>query len=98
MRLLRLIRAVLWSLVGVRRGADATRDVEGASPQAIIAVALVVVAALVVAILLVVHFVVSGRDASSRGTRSVESLRPSTTTIASNVRGPVVVADTVDER
>src|SRR6185503_2641310 len=98
MRLLRLIRAILWSLVGVRRGADAAHDVEGASPQAIIAVALVVVATFVVAILLVVHFVVSGREASSRGARTVESSRPSTTAIAPKARGPVIVADTIDER
>lgn len=98
MRLLRLIRAVLWSLVGVRRGADAARDVEGASPQAIVAVALVVVATLVVAILLVVHFVVSGREGSSRGARTSEPSRPSTTPIAPNAQGPVVVADTIAER
>src|SRR5689334_5011220 len=98
MGLLRLIRAVLWSLVGVRRGADATRDVEGASPQAIIAVALAVVATLVVAILLVVHFVVSGGGPPSGAKRSIEAPPPPTTTTIAKAHAPVVVADTIDER
>lgn len=54
MRLLRVIRAVLWSFFGVGRG---TRDLEDAHPAMLIAIALVVAALLVGGIATLVHFI-----------------------------------------
>jgi hypothetical protein len=56
MKPLRVLRAVLWSFFGVRRRADAERDLEGVPPHAVIAVGIVVAALFVIAIVGVVKY------------------------------------------
>jgi cytochrome c553 len=96
MRLLRLIKAVLWSFVGVRRGADAARDVEQAPAWMLVVVALLVAAVLIGGIASLVRFVAGKRDAS-RPTVSVAAPQPRSSA-APKLHGPVVASDTMAER
>jgi cytochrome c553 len=96
MRFLRLLRAVIWSFIGVRRGADAARDIEAARPAAIVVIGVLVAATLVIGIAALVHGIVGRRPMP-------EATLPSAVAPVESVRsvkhsGPVVVADTMDER
>ena len=57
MRFLRQLRSVLWSFVGVRRGADSARDLEGARLPTIVVAGLIVAAAFVLGIVGLVRLV-----------------------------------------
>ena len=89
MRLLRVIRAVLWSFFGVGRG---TRDLEGVHPAVLIAIALVVAALLVGGIATLVHLVAA--PAARRAATGIEATR----VLTPKAHGPVVVADTMEAR
>jgi mono/diheme cytochrome c family protein len=92
MRLLRVVRAVLWSFFGVRGGTDAARDLEGLHPAALIAIALVLAALLVGGIAALVHFIAAPPPRRApAGTEAARAVPP-------KAHGPVVVADTMEER
>ena len=93
MRLLRVIRAVLWSFFGVRRRGDAARDLEEAGPGTMILAGLVGAAILVGAIVALVRFVAADRAASTAAP-APEAPRAA----PPKPHGPVVVADTLEER
>jgi hypothetical protein len=57
MRLLRVLRAVLWSIFGVRRRSDAARDLEGTNPAILIGAAALVALAIVGTFAALVRFV-----------------------------------------
>jgi len=88
MRLLRVIRAVLWSFFGVGRG---VRDLEGVHPGVLIAMALVVAAMLVGGIATLVHFVAAPAARRAGGIEAPRSRPP-------KAHGPVEAADTMAER
>jgi mono/diheme cytochrome c family protein len=88
MRLLRVVRAVLWLFVGVGRR---LRDLEDVHPAAIIGVALVLAVVLVAGIATLVHFVAVPPP---RRIGPVEAGRA----VPPKPHGPVVVADTMEER
>ena len=91
MRFLRLMRAVLWSVFGVRRKSDAARDLEGAPPSLLIAAAALVVLLIVIAIgTLVVNVVPDRSRRESAGTEM--------RIVPAKLHGPVRVADTTEER
>ena len=56
--LLRTVRAVAWSLIGLRKGSEYQQDVEKLNPLHIIAVGLVVVFLLVMGLMALVNWVV----------------------------------------
>ena len=56
--LLRTVRAVAWSLIGLRKGSEYQQDVEKINPLHIIAVGLVAIFLLVMALIAVVNWVV----------------------------------------
>ncbi len=56
--LLRTVRAVAWSLVGLRKGSEYQQDVEKLNPLHVIVVGLVAVFLLVVALIGLVNWVV----------------------------------------
>ena len=56
--LLRTVRAVAWSLIGLRKGSEYQQDVEKLNPLHIIAVGLVAVFLLVVGLIGLVNWVV----------------------------------------
>ncbi|KAB7571702.1 DUF2970 domain-containing protein [Verminephrobacter eiseniae] len=56
--LLRTMRAVAWSLIGLRKGSDYQQDVEQLNPLHIIAVGLVAIFLLVAALILLVRWIV----------------------------------------
>ena len=58
MSLLRTVKTVLWSFIGIRRKSAYEEDLGKANPFAIIAVALVAVAVFVSGLIAVVHWVV----------------------------------------
>jgi cytochrome c553 len=93
MRLLRVLRAVLWSFFGVRRGADAARDLEGAGAGTILAIGVAVALLLVLAIVLVVRAVVGGPPAAQRPSQTAEALQGQL-----ERHGPVRLAGTMEER
>lgn len=57
MNLLRTVKAVLWSFVGIRKNSEYQQDLGKLNPFAIIAVALVLVALFVTALIGLVHWV-----------------------------------------
>ncbi|BEU95464.1 DUF2970 domain-containing protein [Acidovorax sp. DW039] len=56
--LLRTVRAVAWSLIGLRKGAEYAQDVEKLNPIHIIVVGLVAVFTLVLALIALVNWIV----------------------------------------
>lgn len=56
--LLRTVRAVAWSLIGLRKGSEYQQDVEKLNPLHIIVVGLVAVCLLVVGLIVLVNWVV----------------------------------------
>jgi cytochrome c553 len=96
-RFLRLLKIVLWSFFGVRREADAARDMEGVQPHMVLLLGVVVAAVFVVAIVLVVRLVTGTRPAAPAEAPVAQSSQPATTAVA-KAHGPVVVTDTMDER
>jgi hypothetical protein len=64
-RLLRLLRVVLWSFLGVRRGADAARDMEGVQPHMVLLVGVLVAAIFVISIVVVVRLILGEERRSS---------------------------------
>ncbi|HUQ77183.1 MAG TPA: c-type cytochrome [Burkholderiales bacterium] len=90
MRLLRVVRAVLWSIFGVRRRSDATRDLQGA-PLPMVIAAGVIAAGLVIGVIVTLVRVAT----PDRARQIVEAQAPVPITKA---HGPVVVADTIEER
>ena len=60
---LHLLCAALWSFFGVRRRADAARDLEGVPPHMIIAVGVIVAAILVIGIVVVVRLIIGKSSA-----------------------------------
>lgn len=93
-RFLRLARAVLWSIFGVRRRVDAARDLEGVKPRTVIAVALFVGLLVVGSIAALVRFLI----VDSRERHAVEPPQVERPKAAARQRGPVVVRDTMEER
>ena len=91
MRLLRVVRAVLWSIFGVRRGSEAERDLEGTPPAVLIGVAALVALLLIGGIATIVHFAVPERP-------GVQAPGAATSVSGSKPHGPVVVRDTMEER
>ena len=96
MRLWRLLRAVLWSFIGVRRSADAARDLHGVRPHTIFAAAVIVVVALVIGIASLVQIIVGNRA----GQPAAPEVPANTGVVASNLspHGPAVLVDTMEER
>ena len=88
MRLLRLIRAVLWLFVGVGRR---SRELEDVPPAAIIGVALFLAVVLVAGIATLVHFIAVPPPRRVGPVEAARALPP-------KPHGPVVVADTMEER
>ena len=58
MSLLRTVKTVLWSFIGIRKKSEYEEDLGKANPFHIIAVALVVVALFVAGLITLVHWVV----------------------------------------
>jgi len=58
--LLRQIRSVLWSLLGVRRGRDSARDLEGVRPVTLIVIAIVIVALIVLGLVSLARLIGGG--------------------------------------
>jgi cytochrome c553 len=85
----------LWSFFGVRRRADAARDLESVPPHMILLVGVAVAALFVVGIVLVVRLVMS--HASVAPPVPVETTQAPTLDQPQR-HGPVVVADTMEER
>ena len=56
--LLRTVRAVAWSLIGLRKGSEYAQDVEKLNPVHIIVVGLVAVFSLVLALIALVNWIV----------------------------------------
>lgn len=56
--LLRTVRAVAWSLIGLRKGSEYAQDVEKLNPIHIIVVGLVAVFSLVLALIALVNWIV----------------------------------------
>lgn len=86
---------MLWSFFGVRRRADAARDLEGVQPHMILLVGVVVAALFVIAIVLAVRLII--------GTAPVAPPAPLETAQAPALpqprrHGPVIVSDTLEER
>ena len=75
MRLLRVLRTILWSLFGVRRAADSARDLEGVTPVTIIAVAVALVALLVVVAVTLIRLLVPAPSASREAEEQVAPAR-----------------------
>jgi cytochrome c553 len=92
MRFLRVLRAVLWSFFGVRRRADAERDLEAVHPAMFLAIASVIVALFVVAVGVLVHFVAGERTAPRAQVVGTAATPPA------KRHGPVRVADTLEGR
>src|SRR6267142_4799839 len=95
MRFFRALRAVLWGLLGIRRGADAARDMEGVQPGAIVLAGLLLAALVVGAIVLAVRVILGDRTGPRRTSEAVEAARVAP---SSKPHGPVVVRDTIEER
>jgi len=57
MNVVRTVKAVLWSFIGIRRGSESREDMGKLNPFAIVAVALVLVALFVTALVALVHWV-----------------------------------------
>ena len=55
--MIRAFRAVFWSFLGVRRGADYASDTQKLKPQAVIAAGLITAAAFVLALFAIVKLV-----------------------------------------
>jgi cytochrome c553 len=92
MRLLKVLRAVLWSLIGIGRRADA-RELEGVRPGSVIAVGLLVAVLLVVGILTLVRLLT--RDGARPGSEAASTSAP---LVSARRHGPVTVRDTMEER
>ena len=54
----RTVKAVAWSMFGVRKGSEYQKDIDGAGPLHIIAVGLVAIFALVLLLMALVNWVV----------------------------------------
>jgi mono/diheme cytochrome c family protein len=93
MRLVRVIRAVLWSFFGVRRRGDAARDMAEVGPGTMILAGLIAAAVLIGGIVALVRFV-AGDHAASRATQAPQASRAA----LPKMHGPIVVADTMEER
>ena len=59
MNVLRTVKAVLWSFIGIRKRSGYEEDLGKLNPFAVIAVALVLVALFVTGLITLVHFVVA---------------------------------------
>src|SRR5262245_35345093 len=90
MRLLKVFRAVLWSLVGIRKGANA--ELRGVRPSTLIVVALLVAATVVGSIAALVRFITPDKLAAR--------VAPATSAPPAPLKpnGPVVVRDTMQAR
>jgi len=96
MRLLRILRAVLWSFFGVRRRADATRDLEGIQPHTIVAVGVVVAAVVLVGIVGIVRLITDNGSSIERVQSRVAVEAPAGA--VAKAYGPSVLHDTMEER
>jgi cytochrome c553 len=95
MRFLRAIRAVLWSVFGVRRGSAAARELETTPPAIVVAAAVAVMAMIVVAIVILVRVVIVGPPRQERPAPAA-ALTPAS--VQPKLHGPVRVRDTMEER
>jgi mono/diheme cytochrome c family protein len=91
-RFLRVLRAILWSFFGVRRGADAARDLEGAHPAMIVGAAALLAAVLVTTIATGVRLIIG----KAAGPQRTEETIPGAAAIRAH--GAVRVAGTLEER
>jgi cytochrome c553 len=97
LRLLRVLRAVFWSILGVRRRADAARDLEGVPPHVMIAAGVVVAALFVTGIVLLVRVII-GHSSAPAPVDAGAQRSPTRQAVASAPHGPVEVPDTLAER
>ena len=95
-RLLRQLRAVLWSFVGVRQGAHSARDLEGAHPATLVLLAVIVAGMLVAGLFTMVRLVVGDRATTPQAVAGTE--QPQLEGAGPAPRGPVRVPDTMEER
>ena len=93
MKLLRVLRSILWSFFGVRRRADAARDLEGVHPAAIVATAIAIAVAFVLVIAAAVRLIAGQPARPQPGNEALQA-----TSSAARRHGPVRVADTMEER
>ena len=56
--LLRTVRAVAWSLIGLRKGSEYQQDVENLNPLHIVAVGLLAIFMLVIGLIVLVNWIV----------------------------------------
>lgn len=98
--LLRQIRAVLWSLFGVRRAKDSARDLEGSRPGTLIAVAVVVVALLALGLVVLARLIANDSAAKRAAVAGVP--KSSSTMVVAPRAGTAleraVIPDTLAER
>ncbi len=91
MQFLRVFRAVLWSLFGVRRREDALRDLEGVGAATIIGVAAIVALLLITTVALLVRFILGEREPAA-----APASAPAV--VQAKLHGPVRPPDTMEER
>ena len=96
-RLLRLFRVVLWSFFGVRRGADAARDMEGVQPHMVLLVGVLVAAIFVVTIVVVVRLILGERSPQAPAPSVAGTAQTPALTVPAP-HGPVLVIDSMQER
>ena len=90
-KLFRALRAVLWGILGIRRGAEAARDER--LPAAVLFTAVAIVTALVVVGFgTLAHFLTRDREQQRQVSTGAASA------VAPKLHGPVSVADTIEER
>src|SRR5690349_4832713 len=91
-RLLRILRAVLWSFFGVRRSADAARDLEDVHPAALIGVAFLLAVVLITALAAIVQLL-AGKESTRR-----DAQVQAPAAAVPKLHGPVRVRDTMEAR
>jgi cytochrome c553 len=94
---LRLLKAVLWSFVGVRRSADAARDLEAVPPHLLILGGVVVAAVIVAGIVTVVSLII-GHGAPPPVVQPQAARVDTVPAVVPKTHERVVVVDSMQER
>src|SRR5215475_9641710 len=94
---LRVLKAVLWSFVGVRRSADAARDLEAVPPHMLILGGVVVAAVFVVVVVAGVRLIIPRSD-QPPVIQPQEARVENAPTVVPKTHEHVVVPDTMQER
>lgn len=95
---LRLLRAVLWSFVGVRRGADAARDIEAVPPHLLILTGVLVAALFMAGVVALVRVIVGQRAAPPATVQRTTEQARNPPIVVSKRHERLVVSDTMQER